>query len=255
MSIISPTVQLVLPVQMRLEKCFDNYLGHENEAIVACLKEHLVHAYETLIVLVGPDAVGKTHLLASSVAYYEKVHGSNAQCAYFSLSELSASDIMEREDESTYFSELLDYFESFNLLTLDDIDIWINSFTDQHKNAAELFLFNLFNHYKINNKRLIIASKCAPARLDIQLKDLQSRLQSGLLITLSDICDAEKAGLLTSLAKLKGFLIDEEVSAYILKRSGRDIPALLAIIDDLDKATLTEKRALTVPFVKKVLNW
>jgi DnaA family protein len=57
------------------------------------------------------------------------------------------------------------------------------------------------------------------------------------------------------LAKLKGFLMDDDVSAFILKRSGRDVPSLLSIIDTLDKATLIEKRRLTVPFVKKILNW
>ena len=101
----------------------------------------------------------------------------------------------------------------------------------------------------------MITSKCPPGRLNVQLKDLQSRLQSGLLLTLSDISDVEKEGMLKSLAKLKGFLMDDEVSAFILKRSDRDIPALLEVIDNLDKATLIEKRKLTVPFVKKVLNW
>ena len=250
----SPTVQLFLPVQMRLEKSFDNYLGNENQVVISFLKERIESKNETLIVLVGPESVGKTHLLASSVVHYEAYYCSEFECAYFSLSELSACDLYEGLENDSYFSDLLDYFETFNFLALDDLDLWLDSFIGCHREEAELFIFNLFNHYKMNGKLLMITSKCPPGRLNIQLKDLESRLQSGLLLTLSDISDSEKAELLTSLAKLKGFLIDAEVSEYILKRSGRDIPALLDIIDNLDKATLMEKRKLTVPFVKKVLN-
>ena len=256
MDICSPTIQLFLPVQMRLEKSFEKYLGRENQALVGCLKEHIEHLYETLIVIVGPESVGKTHLLASSVAYYETVYGSEMECAYFSLSELRENNVFDTDDDdSSYFTDLLDYFESFKFLALDDVDIWLNSFIGRQLDEAELLIFNLFNHYKMNGKLLMITSKCSPARLDIKLKDLQSRLQSGLLVTLLDMGDREKANLLTSLAKLKGFLMDDDVSAYILKRSGRDITTLLDIIDNLDKATLIEKRKLTVPFVKKVLNW
>ena len=255
MKILSPTVQLFLPVQMRLEKSFQNYLGNDNQAVIACLKEHIERKHETLVMLVGPESVGKTHLLAASVEYYESFYKIDTECAYFSLSELSASDLYCEQENENYFSDLLDYFESFNFLALDDIDLWLSSFSGNDLDEAELFIFNLFNHYKMNGKLLMITSKCPPARLNIQLKDLQSRLQSGLLLTLSDISDVEKADMLRSLAKLKGFLMDDEVSAFILKRSGRDIPALLDIIDDLDKATLVEKRKLTVPFVKKVLNW
>tara|TARA_R110002072_G_scaffold172728_5_gene327078 strand:- start:25389 stop:26156 length:768 start_codon:yes stop_codon:yes gene_type:complete len=255
MNILSPTVQLFLPVQMRLEKSFENYLGHENQAVIACLKEHIERKHETLVVLVGPESVGKTHLLASSIVYYETFYQSDIGCAYFSLSELSASDLYDEQENDSYFSDLLDYFESFNFLALDDIDLWLNCFTGSHLEEAELFVFNLFNHYKMNGKLLMITSKCPPGRLNVQLKDLQSRLQSGLLLTLSGISDVEKEGMLKSLAKLKGFLMDDEVSAFILKRSDRDIPALLEVIDNLDKATLIEKRKLTVPFVKKVLNW
>ena len=255
MDMTSPTVQLFLPVQMRLEKRFDNYLGNENQAIIQCLKEYIEKRDETLIFLVGPKSVGKTHLLSSSIAHYEDVYSSDTECSYFSLSELSANDLFDRQEEGSYFSDLLDYFESFNFLALDDIDIWLNSFKDLQKREAELFIFNLFNHYKMNGKQLMVTSSCSPARLNINLKDLESRLKSGLLLTLSEISDIEKTRLLTSLAKLKGFLMDDDVSAFILKRSGRDIPALLKIINDLDKATLIEKRKLTVPFVKKVLNW
>tara|TARA_R110002167_G_scaffold44935_4_gene135033 strand:+ start:420 stop:1172 length:753 start_codon:yes stop_codon:yes gene_type:complete len=246
----SPTIQLFLPVQARLEKSFENYLGDSNSSLISCLKAHIETKDEPLIILAGSESVGKTHLLSSAVLYCESYFGTESACGYFSLPELSETHVSE-----TYYADLLDYFEALDLLALDDVDIWLNSLSGEERKDAEVFLFNIFNHYKMNGKLLLIASKCPPSRLNIALKDLESRLLSGLLLTISELNDLGKNDLIRSLAKLKGFLMDDDVSAFILKRSGRDVPSLLGIIDTLDKATLIEKRRLTVPFVKKILNW
>ena len=247
---ISPTIQLFLPVQTRLEKSFENYLGDVNAGVISCLKGYIETRDESLIILVGAESAGKTHLLSSAVQYYETYFGTGSDCAYFYLPELSDKYLSDNA-----YADLLDYFETFTFLALDDVDLWLNSLSVENRQDAEMLLFNIFNHYKMNGKLLLIASKCTPSRLNIALKDLESRLLSGLLLTISELDDTGKNELIRSLAKLKGFLMDDDVSAFILKRSGRDVPSLLDIIDTLDKATLIEKRRLTVPFVKKVLNW
>jgi chromosomal replication initiation ATPase DnaA len=38
-------------------------------------------------------------------------------------------------------------------------------------------------------------------------------------------------------------------------RAPRDTPALLALFDRLDKASLKTKRPITIPFVKQILDW
>jgi DnaA family protein len=247
---VSPTIQLFLPVQTRLEKSFDNYLGASNLVLIECLKKYIELKDEPLIMLVGPESVGKTHLLSSAVQYYESCFSKGADCAYFSLSELSGKQISD-----TYYTDLLEYFETFSFLALDDVDLWLANLSIEERQEAEILLFNIFNHYKMNGKLMLIASKCSVSRLNIDLKDLESRLLSGLLLIVSQLDDMGKDELIRSLAKLKGFLMDDDVSAFILKRSGRDVPSLLDIIETLDKATLIEKRKLTVPFVKKILNW
>lgn len=246
----SPTVQLFLPVQTRLEKHYDSYISVSNQSLIECLKKHIQQKDETLIMLVGPESVGKTHLLSSSVHFYETCFNRDPACAYFSLSELSGNEL-----SSAYYDELLNYFESFSFLALDDLDNWLATLTESQRYDAELLIFNLFNHYKMNGKLLMIASKCPPSRLNIDLNDLKSRLASGLLLTVSELNDEGKVELIKSLARLKGFLMDDDVAAFILKRSGRDVVSLLNVIEDLDKATLMEQRRLTVPFVKKIFNW
>jgi len=89
----------------------------------------------------------------------------------------------------------------------------------------------------------------------VQLPDLSSRLKSGLLLNLVSLSDSEKEDLLRDLAIQKGLRLEEEVSSYIIKRSGRNLSELVGILDTLDKASLVENRKLTVPFVKKILQW
>jgi len=38
-------------------------------------------------------------------------------------------------------------------------------------------------------------------------------------------------------------------------RHSRDLQSLLIVLDKLDQLSLVEKRRLTIPFVKKVMDW
>jgi len=45
----------------------------------------------------------------------------------------------------------------------------------------------------------------------------------------------------------------DEVVMYLLKRSPRDMNSLFALFEKLDKASMVEKRKLTIPFIKDYL--
>ena len=42
---------------------------------------------------------------------------------------------------------------------------------------------------------------------------------------------------------------------YIASRAPRGMEALLGLLDALDSASLVEQRALSIPFIKRVLGW
>ena len=46
-----------------------------------------------------------------------------------------------------------------------------------------------------------------------------------------------------------------EVAFYIVTRAPRSLEHLLELLDTLDKASLAEQRALSIPFVKQALGW
>jgi len=234
----SPNEQLALPVLQRQDASFDNFLGDANEKCVSLLKQALEQHDETLIYIAGPSGSGKTHLMYAAMSYFEAYH--EGLVCYFSMDEF-----VENDDVDVLFEGL----DSYSLVVLENIDSWLTT------NECEQSLFNLFNHFKMTGQQLLLSSKSVPEHLAVVLPDLSSRLKSGLLLTLVSLIDQEKEALLRDLAIQKGLRLEEEVSSYIIKRSGRNLSELVDVLDTLDQASLVEKRKLTVPFVKKILHW
>jgi DnaA family protein len=90
--------------------------------------------------------------------------------------------------------------------------------------------------------------------LGIQLPDLLSRLQSGLIHGLIDFGDDDLRRLLQFRSNLRGMYLSDEVARFLLTRLSRDTKTLLAALETLDSASLREQRRLTTPFVKTTLD-
>ncbi|MEY3190127.1 MAG: DnaA regulatory inactivator Hda, partial [Pseudomonadota bacterium] len=51
-----------------------------------------------------------------------------------------------------------------------------------------------------------------------------------------------------------GFEISPQAGRFLLTHCNRDLSSLWTLLIKLDKASLAEKRKLTIPFLKKILN-
>jgi DnaA family protein len=54
-------------------------------------------------------------------------------------------------------------------------------------------------------------------------------------------------------AHVRGFALGEEVAAYLLTHSRRDMGSLMAALDSLDRYSLETGRPVTVPLLKEAL--
>jgi DnaA family protein len=68
------------------------------------------------------------------------------------------------------------------------------------------------------------------------------------------LTDPEKAQALTERAAERGFAIKPELIQYLLAHERRDMPALLVILDALDRYSLSTKRAVTMPLLRELLS-
>lgn len=228
------TVQLPLawpaPAHFRL----DQFDATGNEAAVALLLASATSDDDAPLLLIGASGTGKTHLLVAT-ATLAREQGRHA--AYLALSRWSDFD-----------AEALDALAAMNLVAIDEIDAIAG------RREAEIALFDLYNRCRDRGTRLLLAARELPARLPLTLPDLRSRLESAALLPLAPLDEPARRALLRSRAAARGFELDEPVIDFLFRRYRRDLPALMALIERLDRESLARQRRVTVPLVRSVID-
>jgi DnaA family protein len=116
-------------------------------------------------------------------------------------------------------------------------------------------LFHLYNRIRDRQSHLLIGANTPPAQCGGKLPDLVSRLSWGITYQVETLSDEEKVQALILRARQRGFDLLDDVAVFIMNRGPRDMAGLCQILDQLDQASLKEKRKLTIPFVKSELGW
>ncbi|CAM4183293.1 DnaA inactivator Hda [Serratia silvae] len=153
-------------------------------------------------------------------------------------------------DKRAYFvPEVLDGMEQLALVCIDNIECIAGD------EEWEMAIFNLYNRIlETGRTRLFITGDRPPRQLNLHLPDLASRLDWGQIYKLQPLSDEEKLQALQLRAKLRGFELPEDVGRFLLKRLDREMRTLFMTLDQLDRASITAQRKLTIPFVKEILG-
>jgi len=227
------SVQLPLHIGLRDGATFTNFYPATNEQLISELRRCSLNQGEHFIFFHGMSGTGKSHCL-------------QAVCHAASKQGLQATYLPMREIQSMP-TELLDGLEQLDIVCVDDIELIAGN------QEWETALFNLYNRLRDNSGSLIVTANAKLNELGISLKDLQSRFAWGLVFQLESLDDASLASALQLRAKARGMELPNDVVAYILKRSSRDMSTLFSLLEKLDRESLVEQRKLTVPFVKNYL--
>ena len=229
-----PGQQLPLLVQLRDDATLDNFLATEQmEPLVAGVRSQCEGAGEPVVFVHGGAGSGKSHLLQAAC------HLAGENALYLPLKQLSVYPP----------EEVLAGVETLGLVALDDIDAVMGEESWEHG------LFGLYNRAREWGCKLLITAHAAPRALAVDLADLRSRLSWGVVYQLPSSDDQQKQAILQFRARRRGLALSEEVARFIVTRASRDLEQLLALLDQLDKASLARQRALSIPFVKQILGW
>jgi len=221
-----------LPLQLNLNEVyrFDNFYFSQPElhkALTAlCQTDTVSFAY-----LWGEAASGKSHLL---MACAEQVKNA----LYLPLTDLV----------QTASPDVLQSVEHLDLLCIDNLEA-----ISQHQDWQEA-LFHCFNRLQHSGCKLVVAALHNPATISLTLPDLRSRMATALIYQLESLNDAEKQQALIIQAQSRGLDLPAEVANYILRHHSRDMRILMTLLQNLDKASMVEKRRLTIPFVRSILR-
>jgi chromosomal replication initiation ATPase DnaA len=115
-------------------------------------------------------------------------------------------------------------------------------------------LFNLFNHVLDSKSYLLITTSKAFQRLDIKLPDLYSRLASLVSMELARPDDKMIEAIIAKYFSDAQIPLNMAVIQFLVTRIDRSYSKIAATLKALDKISLAEKRRISIPFVKDVLN-
>ncbi|HEX2825636.1 MAG TPA: DnaA regulatory inactivator Hda [Burkholderiales bacterium] len=181
---------------------------------------------ERFIYLWGAPGSGRTHLLRAAIAAFRRA---GAAAEYRAC---------------TGDADIVPALHELRAVAIDDVD--------RLSGDGAVVLFNLYNVLRESGGVLIAAGSVAPAQLNLRA-DVASRLAWGLVYEVRALSDAEKARALAERAEARGFTLQPDVSQYLLTHARRDMPALLATLDALDRYSLEAKRPVTVPLLRELL--
>lgn len=135
--------------------------------------------------------------------------------------------------------------QHLNMICVDDVHLLGDD--------EQIALFDLYNQLRESGGRMLVSGIAAPGQMGLR-DDLATRLAWGLSYQLHPLSDEEKAQALRNHAEAKGMRLPDEVLDYCLRHLRRDMPSLIATIDALDEWSLTDKRAVTLPLLKQLLQ-
>jgi DnaA family protein len=225
--------QIPLAISLGDKAEFDNYLAGDNAELVATLKPSICDSEPQLLYMYGPSGVGKSHLLYAAMRL--------AQQHSIPTSYLSFRD--ERAEP-----DLLLALNTRSLICLDDVHCWAGN------EEYERSLFAVFEQAKHDGGQLLLSSHQAPQECGFVLRDLVSRLASGLIYSVNELSSDQQFEAVKLRASLRGLKISDETVRYLLSRTSRDTSELFSTLDRIDQASLIEKRRITIPFLKTVLK-
>lgn len=183
------------------------------------------------ICIYGPQGCGKTHLANVFAAQYAKLTNQPYRIPFIKAEQLSMDRYHKLSDNES-------------CIVIENL----------HELKNEEALFHLYNAYRDQGKHILFTSEIAPARLNIKLPDLRSRLN---IVPTSEIISPDNDLLSALLVKLfsdRQIMPEPEIINYILNNMQRSFHFARELVQEIDNISLSRKRAITIPIVKEALH-
>ena len=177
----------------------------------------------TGILFYGPPGCGKTHL---GQIWRFQSHAHQIEVDQISIIKLSDS-----------------------LATVSAV--LIENLTD---NIHEVDLLHLYNMMGERGGHILFTASLPPTSLDFQLPDLKSRLRAMPAISIEPPDDRLLESIMKKMLYDRQLNVGADVIQYFLVRMERSFLSARLIVTEIDRLTLEEKREVTIPVAKAVLN-
>lgn len=226
---MSTPEQLVFDLPTRPAQGRDDFFVAPSNSLAVSMLDTWPDWTTGKLALVGPRASGKSHLV--------EVWAAHSGGKIITIADLANADIQALSDIGSVAVEGVD--GTANLL-------------DQK--AAEESLFHLHNALKAAGGTLLFTGIKPPSRWPIALPDLASRLNAAEVATLDPPDDTLLSVVLVKMFTDRQIEVAPDLIQYLLPRIDRSFEAARQIVETLDRAGLSKKRAITSRLAGEVLK-
>ena len=124
---------------------------------------------------------------------------------------------------------------------------------DEAETKSETAIFNAWNDAQGRRRPLLLVADAPPPTWRAKLPDLRSRLAATPVVSFEDPDEELVGKLIAQLLERRGIAATPELIAYVSPRIERSHLAIIDIVDRLDAASLSRRRAVTVQLARDVL--
>jgi len=178
------------------------------------------------LVIYGPAGCGKTHL---ADAFLTRSGGRR-----LSVPDLSAD-------------EPRDLIEDVPVCVIEDAERFLEA-------GLEGALLHLYNALKEAGGHLLLTSRRPPARWQVQLPDLRSRLNAATAVAIGAPDDTLMEAVVVKLFADRQLRVGPDVVAFMLARMERSFDAARELVGRIDAAALKTRRKITPRLVREVFG-
>lgn len=223
MTLSSPQLPLDLGYQPSLTR--DDFLVAPCNQIAVNWVDRWPSWPAAALVLIGPASSGKTHLA--------RIWSHTSGADIIPVSEFSEKLVQDFQDRP---------------LVIDQADLLIGD------RAAEEILFHLYNAIRSAGQNMMLTMRAAPFALSFTVPDLASRLRASLTIGIDEPDDDLLAAILVKLFRDRQLNVPDDVVRYLVPRMERSFSAAEALVSRADEKALSEKRSISIPLVRDILQ-
>ncbi|WP_157669510.1 DnaA regulatory inactivator Hda [Chitinibacter sp. GC72] len=216
--------QLILDFLPPAPRTFDDFVRGDNAELLFQLGEWAQGEVRALYIW-GESGAGKSHLLSASEARLEA-----ALPSYY---------INARQ------SMLPQQIEGNAALLVDNVE-----YLDAEQ---QITLFDHYNTLREGGGRILASGNLPPMLLALR-DDLRTRLGWGLVYQLKSLSDDDKIAALLRRARHLGFELHRELAEYLLHHASRDLPNLYQLLEEINTASLSRQRAVTLGLIRETLK-
>src|SRR6185312_5942552 len=221
-SMVSPR-QLALALDHAESFAREDFLsGPPNEAALALI-DRWPDWPDRMVVLVGPEGSGKSHLASIWASEAGARSLSAHSLAHINLPVALATGALVVEDLAP-------------------------------ENVDERALFHLLNLAREEGASLLLTARSAPAAWMLEIRDLSSRLRALPVVTVAPPDDALLRSLIVKLAADRQLQVDESLVSFITARIERSFAGARAAVSRLDQEAMRQQRPVTRALAAELLR-